>query len=366
MEKRYCLLFESDNEKIIEDKKYLIRITDEPTLYDNKDQTHTLFMDRPLETDFINKKDYEILFEGIIRILTEPEFYANGTYKNYYMSNISIEPEEYVTFIFQDKTRFFVATSIARFKKMYPITSYYYVVHDEDNTVNNNEMLSMIVGILNQFNKEGRNYTDVLIWDYIDDRKKDSFYVLYSGDEPSVVIIKDVIRNYLINYYRTKYHLSENDAYKKAKQEYPLLFIDSFRKIYVMYDNTQFPINVENLNTFIDRNNILMPEVIYCLDWVSPLIIEYGISELIPDFVFYESENIVNNKFLYYISNVLNYYENKVIDKNFIKESHFVEYEDYCSVVCAEVEWQIMKQHYNNNTEVEGSDIEDNKINTVF
>lgn len=188
-------------------------------------------------------------------------------------------------------------------------------------------------------NKLGKDniYNSVKEWLYIDTGIKLSFYIFYSsGATPGEVVCREVVRQYLIN----KYGL------EKAKQDFPKLFISDQRKIFCVYDNTKLPIDYQILTNYVEQFNIVTPEVIHVLDYKSPLLVEYGLSDIYVDYDSQEGTNPLNNTFLFYISQVLNYYNGKLLSTSFIQESQFTEYDDYCSVVTSGIEWQIMKKTY--------------------
>jgi len=345
METIYGYLLASDEEKALADKKEIIRMMTSPTLYTNE-TTATLskwsiITDKVLpdegETKFVDLAEYDVWFEGIVRLFTDNTFIENGTYRSFHISNIVDDiADGYVEFIWAEKIKFVIANTQSAFRLIYPALTHYYVVYDESQNVTNDEMLELMSKLCNELGKDNV-YQSVKQWNYYtDDNIKTSFYIFYSGSKPGDIVCQEVVRQYLIN----KYGLDE------AKRRFPKLFVSTTRKVFCLYDNKKEPIDYIMLSNFVTEYNILTPEIIHVLDYISPVIVEYGLTDIYPNFSGQNSLDPLNNKFLYYISSILNYYNGKKLTKDFIQESQFRETEDYCSVVTAGIEWWVMKKSY--------------------
>lgn len=341
----YGYLLASDEEKVLTDKKEVIRAMNDPTLYTNT--TTALLSNWSIITDqnippegdvkFVDTAEYDVWFEGVVRLFTDPTFITNGVYRSFFISSIVNNIEDgYVEYIFGNKLRFIIANTVQAFRLIYPQMTHYYVVYDESQNVTNDEMLTLMAELCNELGRDNV-YNSVCQWNYYsDDMIKTSFYIFYSGSRPGDLICQEVVRTYVIN----KYGLEE------AQRRFPKLFISTIRKVFTLYDNTIEPIKYQMLKDFIEEYNIFSPEIIHVLDYISPIAVEYGVSDIYSSYTSKHSTDPMNNKFLYYISSVLNYYNGKRLTRDFIEESQFHEYEDYCSVVTGGVQWNIMKKSY--------------------
>ena len=347
METRYCLLIDGEDEKSLIDRKDIVRILDTPIMYNN-DNTPFLYnysilcskeWDNAVDgRKFIDTPEYDMWFEAVVRLFTDNTFIKNETYKSFDIDSIDdkLDTAGYVTFIWNREIKFIVTNTAKVFKTVYPVPSRYYVVYDESQNVEDNEMLPLLANICNNIGKDNP-YNSVMRWTYNDDTKTKNFYIFYSGSRPGQVICQEVVRQYLIN----------TLGLEEAKRQFPKLFITTTRKIYCLYDNEIEPINYELLTKFINAYNILSPEIIHVLDYISPLVVEYGVSDIYPDFRSQKGNNYAVNTFLFYISEVLNHFNGKALSKNFINESEFKEFDDYATVVTGGVEWMVMKKSYN-------------------
>ena len=369
----YGLLFDNREEKELADKKEIIRIMESPVIYECEDTTqyfncdgYSLILSEPFSNrDFINTSDYNSLFETIVRFFNDKLF--DGIDYPSYVSNVSdyIISSGYIQFIYNNELKFVICNSADSYKKICYEVPKYYVVYDETQNVENDEMLTLMSSICNELKKTV--YEAVKRWNYVDGAKNKSFYIFYTGKVPGDVTCKELVKEYLINLYIDKVkkedpELSDAEAEDKAIEElekdFPKIFITSERKIFCLYkdedddfvNNKSYIIDYPMLKKFVDDYNILAPEIIYILELFSPIIVEYGVSDIINNYKPFESDSYLNNQFLYYVSSVLNYYKGtKELSKTFKQESFFEEHEDYCSVVCGNVEWQIMKFSYTNS-----------------
>jgi len=341
----YGYLLPSDEEKTLSDKKDIIRMMGTPTLYTNETAAllsrYSIITDTVLPdiegTKFVDTAEYDVWYEGVVRLFTDPTFIENETYKSFLIDDIeNYIADGYVEYIFANRIKFVIANSLRAFKLIYPEIAHYYIVYDESQNVTNDEMLPLMASLCNELGRENI-YESVRQWNYYtDDNVKTSFYIFYSGGKPTDIICQEIVRTYLIN----KYGLEE------AKRRFPKLFITTIRKVFCLYDNKILPIDYAMLTSFIEEYNILTPEIVHVLDYISPIVVEYGLSDIYPNYNSQQSTDPLMNKFLYYISSILNYYNGKKLTRDFIQESQFRETDDYCSVVTAGIEWQIMKKSY--------------------
>jgi len=341
----YGYLLPSNEEKTLSDKKDIIRMMKNPTLYTNETAAllsrYSIITDTVLpeidETKFVDTAEYDVWYEGVVRLFTDPTFITNQIYKSFLIDDIVDHiVDGYVEYVWAGRIKFVIANTLRSFKLIYPEIAHYYVVYDESQNVTNDEMLTLMAQLCNELGKENI-YDSVRQWNYFSDEGvKTSFYIFYSGSKPSDLICQEVIRNYVIK----KYGLEE------AKRRFPRLFITTVRKVFCLYDNKILPIDYAMLSGLIEEYNILMPEIIHVLDYISPIIIEYGLSDIYPNYTSQQSTDPLVNTFLYYISSILNYYNGKKLTRDFIQESQFRETDDYCSVVTAGIEWWIMKKSY--------------------
>jgi len=362
MEVIYGLFFNATNSKSLSDKKEAIRLMQTPILYTNTNislSDFNLLLSKDLSCisdNFPNSTDYDDFFSAVTQIFSSNQFVSNSLYKSYGIKNLTITPlnenyqflenldnnleySNYISFIYQNY-KFVIANSIEGFRKIYIVPNEYYIIYDEDQKVENNEMLPMLLNIVDNVGKNNI-YTSVRKWDYIDETKVKSFYIFYSGEYPSDYVTMELIRSFLVNKY----------GYENAKLEFPRLFITTERRIFCMYENKQYPINYENLKAFIEENNIISPEIIHVVNFISPCIVEYGLSDIITDYSPNENTNVLNNRFIFYLSSILNSFNGKVLDSNFITSSHYIEYiDDHCvSFECGGVKWFVIKADYTNS-----------------
>ena len=342
----YGYLFRNNDEKDLTDYREIIRIMTKPTMYNNETSaimkmynilTDTTLPDLPDGSKFIDTAEYNQWYEACIRFFTDNTFITNKTYEQFNCSDVEDHlADNYVIFKFGSTLQFVITDNATTFKNIYPMLTHYYVVYDESQNISNDEMLSFLATLGNELGKDNI-YTSVRQWNYVNEQGiRTSFYIYFSGSKPGDIICQEVVRTYLIKKYGVEY----------AKAVFPRLFISSIRKVFCLYDNKVLPIDWNMMVNFITEYNILAPEIIHVLDYISPIVVEYGVSDIYPTYKDKESTDSMNNKFLYYISSVLNYYNGKKLTKDFIEESQFTEHDDYCSVVTAGVEWHIMKKSY--------------------
>ena len=336
MQRVYGFFFKTNEEKNLIDKKEAIRMMDNPILYDNDAWDYSLILSQSLGENFTTTKEFDIFFEAVVRLFNDNTFVDNGLYDDFFITNLDInEKLKSIKFIWNNELQFILTDNKESFKVIYPLPDQYYVVYDESQNVENEEMLPLMADLCNELGRDNI-YEAVRQWNYIDVGIKVSFYIFYSGKKPNDIVSQEIIRNFLIR----KYGLEE------AKRRFPKLFIDTQRRVFCLYKNEGYPIDFDLMSEFVKSFNITSPEIVHMLDYVSPIVVEYGLSDIFPNFKEHESTDYLNNKILFYITQVLNYYNGKKLDRVFIEESQFGEYEDYCSVVCANIEWRVMKKDY--------------------
>jgi hypothetical protein len=98
----YGLLFSSDEEQLLKENKDIIRIVTNPTIYTNNSNVfldnYSILCDDSLDNitsikeisdgKFVDTEEYNILFEAIIRLMTDSTFITNSTYENFYVSSV--------------------------------------------------------------------------------------------------------------------------------------------------------------------------------------------------------------------------------------------------------------------------------------
>ena len=336
--RRYVYLYNVGEEISIKgDILNAYKLFSDPYVYQNSGYDFELLMDGdidPTNPDYENSSDYDQFFELIYKLMTDPAFISNQTYLSYGATNLQVD-SDYIEF---DRSGYEwkIYLTFDRLEDEYPAPDQFYVFYDEDDTINTNEIWTVLSTLCDELGKENK-YTGVYEYVYNDGTTVQHFYVFYYGDPPTDEIAKIAIRN----------HLVQQLGYDEARNRYPNLFIDTYRNIYLLYELEGFPINVELLNNFVDDNNIFHPEVFTLLDWRNPLIAENGISDIVPNYAPIEISTEPNdNLFLFYLSTCLNYLDGTIITPEFRTEANFNETDDYVSFVYNGTEWRIQKWTY--------------------
>ena len=298
--------------------------------------SYEFLMDNEVSSEYEKFTNKEVFYELIYRLFNEDYFYLNGTYKNYGAESAFVaDDKSYISFT-KEEHEYRVYKDAERFKLDYPKRNQYLVYWDPDNTIIEPEMYTLFLWVIEKVGKDNP-YTNVVKYLYVDETKEQSFFILYYGPEPNLEEQRNAIRN----------HLIETLGYDEAKRQFPALFIDSNRKIYLMLENKAYPVNFRIATSFIEQYMIAEPEIILVLDWYCPLVVEYGVSDIIPNYCPIEEDgNIDSNQFLYFLTTVLNYLDKRIILTNEFKNlSQFYENEERASFVCNNIRWDVMKDN---------------------
>jgi hypothetical protein len=333
IERRYCFLYEKKQEIALDSKIDAFRLLRTPIAYTNHKYTYELLVDGAIGEDVTQYADYDVFWELIIKLWKDDSFYKNQTFRNYGASDVTRDIDLIV--FTRNDIEWRIYLTFDRLQDEYPVENKYLVFFDENQTIEHDEMFSTMMFFVNNMGKENP-YTNVKRYEYEDATKFQIFYVFYYGLEPDAEKCKSVIRE----------ELARKFGYDNAKERYPSLFIDSFRRIFLVTENRGYPINHQTLNEFIITRDIFRPEVILLLDWSVPIVVEYGLSDIIPNFTPVTERDTQSNQFIYFLSKVLNYLQGKVLTPQFIREAQFSENENYAAFVFAGVEWQVQKTNY--------------------
>lgn len=335
--RRYCYLYpKSDQVNLSGDIINAYKILREPYIYHSTYYNYELLIDEPISDNpqYVNLQDYDLFWELVYSLRTDPSFFLNGTYTNYGASDVRRDVD-YLEFV-KDNQEWKIYSTYNRFATEYPVPYHYYIFYDDNETIESNEMYPVLSQFCDRLGKENK-YTGVKVWIYQDPNKTQKFYVFYYGDLPSDVICRLEIRK----------HLVDTLGYTTAKQRFPNLFIDTIKLLYILFNNECYPLDYEKLKSFVDTHDIFHAEVVNILDWRCPLIVSGGLSDIVPNFSPIEEEgNEISNQWLFYTTKVLNYLDGTVLTQNFRIESNFSETDEYCSFIYLGIEWRILKQFY--------------------
>jgi hypothetical protein len=335
--RRYCFLYQKNDEKNIQgDVLSAYKLFAHPFVYHTAQYNYELLIDEPISDNpqYVNLQDYDIFWELVYKLYTDPSFITNQTYLNYGATDVQ-KDTDYINFTYQAQ-EWKIYTTYTRLADEYPVALHYLVFYDENDNISYNELYPMMYFFCDRLGKENL-YTGVKEFLYQDPDKFQRFYVFYYGSEPSTFICRIQIRN----------HLVTTLGYTVARQRYPNLFIDAWRRIFVHTANNGYPIDYELAKSFIEANDIFHPEILLLLDWTCPLIVEGGLSDILPRYMPIEEEgNIESNLYIFYLSKTLNYITGTVITPSFITEANFMETDEYCSFIFGGVEWRVVKFLY--------------------
>jgi len=242
-----------------------------------------------------------------------------------------------------DVLNFVITNSESSYIDYLPIEDHYFTVFDMDQTVDNRELYDMLIDINNEIGRENI-YRGVAQFSFTNEHQTKYFYIFYSTlDVPNYGLQKELVKEYLIeNYKKLGYDTIEelmNGFFKP-------LFDSSSKELYPMYENNKIPItyaDVIDYYPYADERT----EIIHVLDVTTPIIVATGISDVFPKYTERMSTNLINNKFLFFISTVLNYFADPVsnpLSEEFKRESGYTDFGSYVSVYLNAVEWQIHKQ----------------------
>jgi hypothetical protein len=333
LERRYCFLYPKGQETDVKNQLDAYKLFRDPIAYTNAKYAYELLVDGGLGDNATQYSDYDQFWELVIKLWKDDSFYQNGTYRSYGATDI-VRDTDYIEFT-RNNLEWKVYLDFDRLFGEYPVDNKFLVFFEEDRTINEGELFGTMMFFLNNMGKENP-YTGVKRWEYQDPNTYQVFFVFYYGAEPSEDTCKTQIRLELIKRY----------GYEGAKLRYPNLFIDSFRKIWLLVDNKGYPIDYQTLRDFVVEKNLFRPEVILLLDWTVPLVVEYGVSDIIPNFTPVTERDAQSNEFIYFLSKVLNYLQGKVLTPSFIREAQFAETDEYASFVYQGVQWQVVKVNY--------------------
>lgn len=335
-ERKYGFLYSKGQETSLQSKLDAYKLIRNPVAYVTNKYAYELIMDGIIKEDFTKFAEYDVFWELVMKLWKDPSFIANKTYKNYGADEVEVDPD-FIGFTWDSK-EWRIYLTYNRLATEYPINKKYFVFFDDNDTIERDELYPALMNIITNIGKENP-YDNMKRYEYQDPNKNRLFYVFYYGAEPSVDKCRSVIREELIRKF----------GYENAKQSYPNLFIDTFRKIYTVSDNKGYPINYTQLQEFIVKHDIFRPEVVLLLDWTVPIVIENGLSDVLPKFTPITEKDADSNKFIYFLSRVLNYLQGKLLTPDFVKEAQFSETTTYAAFVFGGIEWQVMKINYNKN-----------------
>jgi hypothetical protein len=333
LQRKYCFLYEKGQEMSVKDRLDAYRLFRDPIAYTNSKYAYELLVDGSIGSDATQYADYDVFWELIIKLWKDDSFYKNGTYRTYGATDV-VRDSDYIEFVRND-TEWRVYMTFNKLFTEYPVDNKYLVFFDENRNIEEGELYSTMMFFLNNMGKDNA-YTGVKRWEYQDAKTFQIFFVFYYGAEPTSEKCKSEIRLELIKRY----------GYFSAKDKYPNLFIDSFRKIWLLTENRGYPIDYQTLNDFVTEKDLFRPEVILILDWSVPLVVEYGVSDIIPNYTPVTERDTQSNQFIYFLSKILNYLQGKVLPSSFIAEAQFTETDEYAAFIFGGVQWQVQKINY--------------------
>lgn len=300
---------------------------------------------------------YISFFFVILKIRENGAWMANKLYKDYGVEIISNHISEdnikcctFTMYNIQFSVYFDVKCLLEEYAD---IRQDYYVFYDdigERDVVESKDMYSMLVRMISALGKDNM-FTDVDTYIYIGNTNildsqgnkylkqiSQKFYILYNTVAPSLETKKKVIRDKLIE---------DKGSRDQAAFEYPDLFTEEYRSIYLLRENKGYPINLAVVNDFLNKNYVVNPEVILLLDWKCPLIVENGVSDIIENYspVRIESEDYYDsNQFIFFLSSIINYIDG--LNDNaggLVDTTGFIETDEFVQFSYHNISWRVMK-----------------------
>ena len=326
-------------------------------------------------------KLYADLFYGIIKMRTDAVWTADPNIKdqNYpdqdvrkKFSNILLDVKGCIQFVYTPDSankvskKYYIYYDIKSFEDNYALPESYYVFYDDAETVINadingypegcpsgessgqtrvrNTIESVdVFGVLQKFARDlGTNniYKNVTCYHYngstcyydLDGKIQyknihQDFYVFYTRLAPNTDAMKNIIQSQLI---------IDKGSRDLAAFAYPDLFEDEIRSIYMLETNRCFPVSYNKINEFLaEHKGFKNPEIISVLQLTCPLIVENGVSDVIEAYSPIEINDpqtegqIEANKFLFYLSSIVNYINGSNLDPAFYEESGFKDCLEY-------------------------------------
>ena len=339
-------------------------------------------------------KVYEYLWHGIIKLKQMGSYWLKvDSEVRSYFENVHIEERkdengklivDYVSFDFNfyvlyfDKNgeeqstdtriRYNIYYTLKGIETFYEFPEEYYIFYDDKEYSDAGEPRQRniieredVYGLMNRFVSEfgvTNMYKGVYKYTYIGpagyitesgeksqhDVVHQDFYVFYTRNAPDQAVAEHAICMKLIE---------DKGGRDLAKFYYPNLFKDEVRRIFLIRENRGFPISYEIVNEFLEQKQILnRPEIINVLQWKCPMIVENGVSDLIPNYSPVEiatpetMEDEIANKFLFYLSLSLNYIDGTKNPNAFPPEIDFadnLEYDGFVEFNYQAVTWRIFK-----------------------
>lgn len=331
-DKRYGFLYGKLQESTVKDKLEAYKLLRTPMLYVHQTyHDYELLMDGIIrEGGIVDTSDYDIFWEVIYKLWKDDSFFQNQTYKNYGVSKVTKDPD-HIGFTWMN-TEWHIFLTFDRLKREYPVDPKFLVWFDEDQVVKQEEIYGTLMFFVQKLGKDN-DFDNVYRYPYQDAVRTQNFYVFYKGNPPTHDRAKLVIREDLVIKF----------GYEEAKKKYPNLFVDSYRNVYPHYANEAYSIDYDMLRMFVVQYGIFHPEIIMLLDWMCPIVIENGIDDVLPDFHPQVGKNPENDKFIYFLTKVLNYLEGRVLDAVFIREAQFTETDEYAAFIFRGIEWRVKK-----------------------
>lgn len=331
---RYAFLYPVTQENVISitDVNDIYKLFKDPVLYKTPIHDWELICDGLLGID-VQLADYDIFWELIYKLKTDESFYLNHEYLQYGAIDVELDIN-YIEFV-RNEELWHIHLSIPRLMNEYPMEQDYLIFYDEDRTIQYVELYNTLNFFLENMGRDN-NYIGFASYETFKGPLPVIFFIFYSREEPSQMKMRQLVRDYLTNKY----------GYEEARELFPILFVNSTRKIFLFDESRGFVINYNHLKLFIDRYGINHPEVIYLLDWICPLVIEYGLSDVVPNYSHHVNPNSNNTSFIYYLSKVLNYLQGRVFDPMTLLNANFYETDEYAAFVWGGIEWQVMRVNY--------------------
>ena len=339
---------------------------------------------------------YSRLWYGIVKILTDSVWVSdvNATIETKhrpYFSNI-VTNKGYFSFILNrydannkvyiPHKKYYIYYDLEVFIQDYQLPEKYYIFYDDSeemitgtlphegedsdcsnlngiarkrNTIESVDVLTMLQTFAKDLGK-GNTYNGVTNFhyngstSYYDETGKicfknvhQDFFIFYTRLAPTVEECKHAVREQLI---------IDKGGRDAAAFAYPDLFVNEIRRIFILRNNTGFPVSYNECTSFLDQNPLSNPEIITMLSMTCPLIVENGVSDVIQKYspIAIEDpkteEEREANKFLFYLSSIVNYINGSNLDPDFYEETGFEDHlaiSGYVQFTYAFVTWQVYK-----------------------
>lgn len=179
------------------------------------------------------------------------------------------------------------------------------------------------------------------------------FFVFYTRVAPDEKAMRNIIQNQLI---------IDKGSRDLAAFAYPDLFVNEIRRIFVLEENRGIPISYNKITSFLSTmSKFENPEILTVLQLTCPVIVENGVSDVIEAYSPIEinepstPSQIEANRFLFYLSSIINYFNGTNLNPGFLEQTSFelgldTEYNRrYAQFRFAFVTWRVYEPLNSNN-----------------